>query len=138
MRRHPRRGITLIEMLAVLVIIGLVATIVVMNVAGSVSTGRKTTAKAMLVELGQAVDTFKLNHGKLPSSLQDLVTAPGWVRSGYPTGGYLKTKTVPPDPWGGAYAYSVESNGEYRLLSFGQDGQPGGEGDNADIVLGEP
>lgn len=138
MKRQPRRGITLIEMLAVLVIIALVATVALMNVSGSVVKARRDTARAVLVELGQAVDTFKLSHGKLPASLQDLVTAPGWVRSGYPVGGYLKTKIVPNDPWGNPYLYSVESNGEYRLLSDGQDGQAGGTGDDADLVLGEP
>ena len=138
MRRRSRRGITLIEMLAVLVIIALVAMVAVMNVSGSVSGSRVQAAKAVLVELGQSVDLFKLNHGKPPSALQDLVTAPGWVRSGYPVGGYLKSKAVPKDPWDHDYVYTVQADGQYRLLSLGLDGQAGGEGENRDLELGEP
>jgi general secretion pathway protein G len=128
-------GITLIELLVVMVIIALFATIVGSRVGRSVDKGKKVAAKSQISEFESMLDQFKLDVGRYPTieeGLQALRTkpanAPNW------DGPYSK-KDLPMDPWGRSYVYRFPgTHGDFDLLSYGADGQEGGDGDNADIT----
>ena len=137
LRVSDKRGFTLIELLVVLVILGLLAALVGPNIFKNLGKGQAGAAKAQIELLGQALDQFRLDMGRYPTSqegLAALVTNPGidnWQ------GPYLK-KGLPNDPWGRPYHYqSPGSHGDFDLVSFGKDGSPGGEGEDKDITSWE-
>ncbi|MBI4474838.1 MAG: type II secretion system major pseudopilin GspG [Acidobacteria bacterium] len=135
-RKHKdQAGITLIELLVVMVIIALFATIVGSRVGRSVDKAKQVAAKSQISEFESVLDQFRLDVGRYPSNeegLQALRVRPANVANW--DGPYLR-KDVPLDPWNHAYAYRFPgTHGDFDLLSFGADGQEGGEGDNADIV----
>jgi general secretion pathway protein G len=129
-----RAGFTLLELLVVVVIIGLLVGYVAPRYFGQVGKSEVTTAKAQIDALEKALDQFRLDTGHYPSTelgLGALVNRPQnepkW------NGPYLR-KDVPLDPWGKAYTYKQPGErGDYDIMSFGKDGQPGGTGENADI-----
>jgi general secretion pathway protein G len=135
-RRARQAGITLIEMLVVLVIIGLFAALVAPSMLKHGDTARVTQAKAQIESFSTALGTYKLDTGAYPATEQGLqalrvrpADAPQW-------GGPYVTKEIPKDPWGRDYIYRYpgEHGDEPEIISYGQDGQPGGEGLNADIL----
>ncbi|SRR5712692_2421421 len=132
------RGFTLVELLVVMVIIGLLAALVVPTYMGRERKARSQAARAQIELLGTALDTFRLDVGRYPTSqegLEALRRQPGGIERW--DGPYLK-KEVPTDPWGKPYVYqSPGEHGPYDLLSYGADGVPGGDGDNRDIVSWE-
>ena len=129
------KGFTLLELLVVIVIIGLLAAYVGPKYFAQLGKSEVTVARAQIEAFGKSLDTYRLDVGRYPSTeegLAALVVAPASA-SGKWNGPYLK-KAIPADPWGKPYAYrSPGSSGEYDIVSFGKDGQPGGTGDNADI-----
>src|SRR5215475_6759630 len=136
--RHKHKndaGITLIELLVVMVIIALFATIVGTRVGRSVDKAKHVTAKSQISEFESALDQFKLDVGRYPSNeegLQALRIKPTNVTNW--DGPYSK-KDLPLDPWGRAYVYRFPgTHGDFDLLSYGADGQEGGDGDNTDIT----
>jgi len=139
-RSSKRRGFTLIEILVVIVVIAILATLVAPNVFRNVGTAKSTTAKAQIEMLGGALDQYRLDNGTYPSSDQGLAALMARpVTEPMPTnwnGPYLR-KEVPNDPWGRPYIYrnpgENNTNG-YDLLSYGADGKPGGEGEDADVT----
>jgi general secretion pathway protein G len=129
------RGFTLLELLVVLVIIGLLVGYVAPRFFAQVGKSEVKTARAQIKALEDALDQYRLDVGRYPSSEQGL-TALNEQPAGEARwqGPYLR-KNVPNDPWGRAYAYqSPGTHGEYDLSSLGKDGQPGGDGEAADIV----
>jgi general secretion pathway protein G len=134
--RH-HRGFTLVEVLVVMIILAILAAVVVPRVVGRTEDARRARAVADIESLGTALDLYKADNGDYPSTeegLKALRQAPASARNW--NGPYLK-KALAPDPWGNDYIYTApgEHNPDsYDLLSQGDDGQPGGEGKNADIT----
>lgn len=128
-------GFTLLELLVVMVIIGLLAAYVGPKYFEQIGKSEIKTTMAQIDALGKALDQYRLDVGRYPSSeagLSALFTKP----SNEPKWGgpYLK-KNVPQDPWGKLYVYRQPGeHGEYDLLSYGKDGRPGGSGEAADIT----
>ena len=134
MKRNKKDGITLIELLVVMVIIALFATLVGQRVFRNVEKARQTTAKAQIGEFESVLDAFRLDVGRYPTSeegLQSLRVRPGTLERW--DGPYLR-KDVPQDPWNHPYIYRCPGqHGDFDLLSYGADGQEGGDGDAADV-----
>ena len=129
------RGFTLLELLVVMVIIGLLAGIVAPQYFAQIGKSNSKVARAQIESFGQALDQYRLDVGQYPTTEQGLLalrTAPQQVARWQ--GPYLK-RDIPEDPWGRAYQYKRPGqHGEYDLVSLGADGQPGGDGENADVV----
>ena len=129
-------GMTLIEILVVLTLIGVVLGIVGTNYLGKSEQAKAKAAKIEIDQIGQTLDLFKLELGRYPTTqegLQALVVAP----PGLPNwaGPYWKKSTVPKDPWGHEYKYaSPGTHGAYDITSLGADGVEGGDGPNKDIT----
>ena len=132
---NPRRatrasGFTLLEMLAVIALIGIVAVAVITKVIPSFDKGKYKTGKIQLNTLSQDVDNYMLDNGSPPHQLQDLVVkpvnAPNWQ------GPYAKESQLK-DPYGHDFGYQYPGqHAKYDLIFYGEDGKPGGEGLNAD------
>jgi general secretion pathway protein G len=128
-------GFTLIELLVVVVIIGLLAGLVAPRYFGQVGKSEINVAKAQIDALEKALDQYRLDTGHYPSTelglsalVQRPAAEPKWA------GPYLR-KEVPLDPWQKPYVYkSPGEKGDFDLLSYGKDGQPGGTGENADLT----
>jgi general secretion pathway protein G len=131
----PARGFTLLELLVVMVIIGLLASIVAPQYFKQIGKSNTKVARAQIESFGQALDQYRLDVGRYPNGEQGLASlnlapanVPQW------RGPYLK-RDIPNDPWGTPYQYrSPGQHGEYDLLSLGADLQPGGEGEAADVT----
>jgi general secretion pathway protein G len=132
---RSQAGFTLIELLIVVIILGVLAGLVGPRLFGRVGQSRQAAARVQIELLGAALDQFKLDVGRYPSTQEGLQAlqqspgnAPGWE------GPYLK-KDVPRDPWGNPYQYrSPGEHGEYDIASLGSDGTPGGEGEASDMT----
>lgn len=137
--RRSQRGITLVELLVVLAILALISAIVVINVLPARDQAAVDKARIDIGVLETALDQYRLDMLNYPTSqqgLEALTTVPADARNAtrYRPGGYLRGG-VPLDPWGNPYQYRIpgDRGGAYDLYSFGADGEPGGEGLNADI-----
>jgi general secretion pathway protein G len=133
--RYRASGFTLLELLVVVAILGLLVGYVAPRYFGQLGKSEVTTARAQIEALGSALDQYRLDTGRYPTTelglnalIQRPQNEPKW------NGPYLK-KDVPLDPWGKPYLYTAPGErGEYDLVSLGKDGQPGGTAENADIT----
>ena len=136
--RRPR-GMTLIEILVVLTLIGIVMGIVGGNYLGQGEKAKARAARIEIEQIGQTLDLFKLEIGRYPTTqegLQALITQPSGVTNW--NGPYWKKSTLPTDPWTNEYHYaSPGQHGAYDLWSYGADGKEGGDGVNKDITSWE-
>ena len=133
------RGMTLIEILVVLTLIGIVMGIVGGNYLGQGEKAKQKATKIEIEQIGQTLDLFRLEIGRYPTTqegLQALISAPTGVPNW--NGPYWKKNTLPKDPWTNEYKYaSPGQHGAYDLWSYGADGKEGGEGINKDITSWE-
>ena len=128
----------MVELMAVLIILGLLAAVVVRNFVGQTDKARVTTTKANLRLLHMAVNQFKMDTGQLPAEeegLMILIEASDDIVN-YQPGGYLETTELPTDGWGNDFIYELypESGKPFVIKSLGADGQEGGEGYDADLL----
>jgi general secretion pathway protein G len=132
---HRSAGFTLIELMIVLFILGLLAALVAPRLMGRVGKAKQKTAQTQIQMLATTLDLYHLDVGRYPTEEEGLKSLyakpenlPAW------SGPYLD-KAVPKDPWGRDYIYKCPGeHGPYDLSSLGADGQPGGEGENADLT----
>ncbi len=133
--RQRQRGFTLIELMVVLVIIGVLAALIVPNVLDRADDARVTAARTDIANLQQALKLYKLDNQRFPTAeqgLQALVSRP--AAGPLPPNWRATLDKLPSDPWGRPYQYMNPGlKGEVDVMSLGADGQPGGEGKNADI-----
>ena len=133
-QRKPQSGFTLMELLVVLAILGLLMSLVGPRVLNQLGGAKTKTAAIQIKDLEQALEMYKLDVGRFPSGGEGLVAlvskpgnAPGW------NGPYLKSD-VPLDPWKREYHYKYPGErGEVDIYSYGQNGAPGGEGEDSDV-----
>jgi len=130
--RGVHGGFTLVELLLVLVILALIGGLVLPGIIGKAESAKAKAAASQVSRLAMAVESYYLDTGNTPDSLEDLVNepgdAPGW------NGPYVKASSLK-DPWGREYEYTYPGeHAEFDIISLGADGQPGGEGKNADLT----
>lgn len=138
-RAAGSQGFTLIELMVVMVILGILAGMIVPRIMDRPEEARRTKAAVDIQALEQALQLYKLDNGQYPTTeqgLQALVEAPsvGRLAKKWRKGGYLDKSRVPKDPWDNDFVYiSPGLHGDLDLMSYGPDGEPGGEGMDADI-----
>ena len=140
--RFVREGFTMVELMAILVIIGLLAAVVATNVIGKIDKAKVVSTKASLKVLHASVIQFRLDTGRYPTeeeSLDVLVNPPSDVEY-YEPGGYLETNAIPKDGWGNDFVYELypDDGKPFRVVSYGADGEPDGEEYDADLSSTDP
>lgn len=130
-RRRARRGFTLIEAIVVIVIIGVLAALIGPRLFGRVGSAKQAAANNNAAAIASAVKLYTHDSGSLPESLNALV-----IKSDLPGSPYLENADQLKDPWGRLFKLVVppQKNADFDIVSYGGDGQPGGEGENADVI----
>ena len=135
MKYQAHRGFTLLEVMVVVAILAILAALIVPKIISRPDDARVIAAHQDIASLAQALKLYRLDTQRYPSTeqgLQALVERPAGASTNWKTGGYLER--LPQDPWGNAYRYlNPGIHGEIDISSFGVDGAPGGEGNDADI-----
>lgn len=135
-----RRGMTLLELLVVMVILGILATIGTLQVVGYLDRSRVDAARLQMDQLATAINLFRIDMGRVPAAeegLEALIAVPHQSDAKW-RGPYLTKASSLRDPWGRAYIYSVPGKGKpYDLSTLGADGKVGGTGENEDLVHDE-
>ena len=140
-RRHPQgvRGFTLIELMVVIVIIAILASIVAPKMIARTENAKRVAARAQIANFKTMLTAFRMDAGRYPTTeegLDALIRKPPGYDGKYQEGGYLDSDEVPFDPWRNEYVYlspGLQDPSGYDIESFGKDGEDGGDGDNKDI-----
>jgi general secretion pathway protein G len=136
LKNRRQQGFTLVEMMVVIVIIGILATVVIVNIGGKADKAKVETTTAIIKQLGGQMEMFKLDHNRYPENLMDLYRQPSYVDpKKWPPGGYV---TEPPqDGWGHEFILRIPGpdGAPFDIISYGEDNREGGEGFAADIAF---
>lgn len=133
------KGFSLIELMIVLVILGILSTVLVLNIGDAPDQARVTKAKTDIATIESALMLYKIQNGRYPTTeqgLQALIERPTTkpIPQNYPQGGYLQQESVPKDPWNNPYIYRSPGDGRpYEIISYGADSVEGGEAYDADL-----
>ena len=128
----PRSGFTLIELIVVIALVAVLAAVVAPNLLGKASDANRKAAVIQLEKISNSVELYRLETGRYPETLSDLVTRPQGVERW--NGPYIRKLSLLKDPWGNDLVMRRPGeHGPFDLVSYGGDGQPGGEGGDADI-----
>ena len=139
-RKFDAQGFTLIELMVVLVILGVLASLIVPRIMSRPEEARRIKARVDIQSLETALKLYNLDSGDYPTTeqgLQALIEPPavGVLPTKWRDGGYLEKRKLPKDPWGNDYIYlSPGTQGDFDLISYGADGELGGEGKDEDVV----
>ena len=137
--RWNNRGFTLIELMVVIVILGILAGLIIPRIMGRPEEARRMKGRIQIESIETALKLYRLDNGEYPSTeqgLDALIEPPtvGKLPKAWRKGGYLEKGKVPKDPWGNDYIYLCPGlHDDFDLMSYGADGEPGGEDNNADI-----
>ncbi len=132
-------GFTLIELMVVVIILGILASLVVPKIMEEPGKAKQAKARIQIASLETALKLYKLDNGRYPTTeqgLEALVQMPetGMIPKKWRDGGYLEKGKLPQDPWKNDFVYlSPGANGDFDIISYGADGTPGGEGEDQDI-----
>lgn len=139
LRLLKRCGFTLLELLIVMIIIGLLAALIGPKMIGRVGESRQTVAKQQIEGFSSALEMYKLDTTKYPTQEQGLEALVKQPQGGTNwKGPYLKKKFIPKDPWGNDYVYTYPGEqGDYDIVSYGADGNSGGDGEDKDVLSWE-
>jgi general secretion pathway protein G len=135
--KKSQSGFTLIEIMVVMTILAILAVMVVPRLVGRTDDARRTATQVQVKNIEQGLNLYKLDNGVYPDTEQGLLalvqeTTIGQIPNSFREGGYLPK--IPNDPWGNPYLYvSPGGHGDYDIMSYGADGEAGGEGGDADI-----
>ena len=138
-KRDNEMGFTLIEIMVVIVILGILVSFVAINIMDKPDEARQLKARMDISSLETAIKLYKLDNGNYPSTeqgLQALIEPPtvGQLPRKWREGGYIDKEKIPTDPWGNEYIYlSPGIHGDFDIISYGADGEQGGEGNDMDI-----
>ncbi len=133
--KNSNKGFTLIELLIVVIIIGLLASLVAPKFFSKLGASRQKIAKAQIENFAAALDEFRLDNGRYPSTEEGLMALREKPEGLQNWAGPYLPKDIPKDPWGHGYVYKCPGeHGDFDLMSYGRDGEPGGDGEDADIV----
>jgi general secretion pathway protein G len=137
-KQRAKGGFTMVELMAVLIILGLLAGVVVKSFIGQVDIAKVNTTKASLKLLHSAINEYHMNTGRWPGEDEGLyvLVEPPTDGTNWPSGGYLETTDIPPDGWGNEFKYELypESGKPFVIKSLGADGQEEGEDYDADLL----
>lgn len=141
-QRQFQRGFTLIEIMAVVLIIGMLTTLVGFAVFKQIDKARVSTTRAQMKNIETALEFYRMDNSRYPTTeqgLEALIHKPTSepIPRNYREGGYLRGEAVPKDPWQEPYQYASESSDEFKLWSLGADNQPGGDGTARDLYAGD-
>lgn len=131
-----QRGFTLMELIVVITVLALIAVVIAPQMFDRADDAKRKAAQIQIDKVGAAIELYKLETGRFPGELQDLVTQPANISNW--NGPYLKKKALLQDPWQRELIYTQPGeHGRFDLMSLGSDGSAGGEGDDADITSWE-
>jgi general secretion pathway protein G len=136
LNKRSERGFTLVEMMVVIVIIGILATVVIVNISGKADAAKVKATEAIIKQLGGQMEMFKLDHNRYPENLNDLYRQPSYVDpKKWPAGGYLLDP--PRDGWDQEFIlrFPGPDSSPFDIISYGEDKREGGEGNAADITF---
>jgi general secretion pathway protein G len=128
---YKKRYFSLIELIVVVLILGILAAAVALNLFDYLGSSKVTQAKTDILTISEAVELYRMDHNQFPEELMELLSQEESTENGVVSKSYIKKLSK--DPWGNDYIYLPDEDGHFEIISYGRDGEEGGEGLDADI-----